>query len=76
MKAYDFDAVTFDADIYCVECLPDGVDEDSDEVYPIFADSEWDYVPVCCVCGMEHDYVSVLEQEEDTEESEEEDENA
>ena len=63
MKSYDFNAMTYDADIYCTECLPEGINEDSTEVFPIFADSEWDYTPVCCVCGREHDYVSVLEGE-------------
>ena len=61
MKAYDYDAVVYDCDIYCVECLPDNVDIDSEDVMPIFADSEWGYVPVCCSCGTEHDYIAILE---------------
>lgn len=59
MKAYDFDAVTYDASVYCTECLPDGVSVDDEEVHPIFADSEWDSYPVCDACGTEHDYVSL-----------------
>lgn len=61
MKSYDYYAVEYDSEIFCVECLPEGVDADSDEVYPIFADSEWDYAPMCCHCHTEHDYVTVLE---------------
>jgi hypothetical protein len=60
MKAYDFDAVVYDGEVYCVECLPVGVDEESDEVSPIFADDEWDDAPVCCMCGGEHDYMSII----------------
>jgi hypothetical protein len=33
------------------------------EVMPIFADSEWPYVPVCFACGTEHDYVMVIKEE-------------
>ena len=64
MKSYDFFAVTYEADIYCVGCLPKGVSVDDDEVSPIFADSEWDYPPSCCVCGETHDYVTVLDSED------------
>ena len=60
MKSYDFDAVTYEASIYCTECLPDGMSADSAAVHPVFADSEWDYMPVCDRCGREHDYVTVL----------------
>jgi hypothetical protein len=60
MHACNFYAVTYDADIYCNECLPEGVNPDSDEVHPIFGDAEWDYVPVCCQCGESHDYVSLI----------------
>ena len=60
MKSYDYEAMTYDADIYCVECLPEGVT--AKDAYPIFADSEWDSVPVCCVCGTEHDYVSIIKE--------------
>lgn len=61
MNSYDYDAVAYDADIYCVECLPKDVDvDDAESVYPIFADSEWDDAPVCCVCKTIHDYVTVL----------------
>ena len=59
MKAYDFDACVFDGEIYCNECLPDGVDTDCEDVQPIFASSEWDYYPTCCHCEGIHDYVSL-----------------
>lgn len=68
MKSYDYEAVTYDSDVYCVECLPEDFDED--DVFPIFADSEWDYVPTCCVCGAEHDYVILLTEEEKGDEDE------
>lgn len=73
MKSYDYDAATYDSDIYCVECLPDVFEPeaiDSGDVHPIFADSEWDYVPTCCVCGAEHDYVILLTEEEKGDEDE------
>ena len=59
MKSYDYDAVIWNDDIYCKNCLPAIILDDPD-CRPIFADSEWDYVPVCSMCGCEHDYVSVL----------------
>jgi hypothetical protein len=59
MHAYDFEACVFDGEIYCNECLPDGVDTDCEDVHPVFADSEWDYYPTCCACGETHDYVSL-----------------
>ena len=61
MNAADYDAVVWAGDIYCIECLPDGVDVESDDVQPIFTDSEWDYIPSCCVCGKEHDYIQLID---------------
>ena len=60
MKSYDYDAVVVDDEIYCVGCKPKNVRIDDPMLSPIFADSEWDYTPVCCVCGTEHDYVNVI----------------
>lgn len=57
MKSYDFEACAYDGDIYCNECLPDGIDTDHPEVMPVFADSEHDSYPVCGHCGAVHDYV-------------------
>ena len=61
MNAADYDAVVFDGDIYCIGCLPDGVNVESDDVHPIFADNECDHALVCCVCGTEHDYMRLLD---------------
>jgi len=60
MKSYHYEAVVYEGEIFCVECLPDGISEHSDDVMPIFANSEWDYTPICCKCGCEHDYVSII----------------
>jgi hypothetical protein len=60
MKAYDFDAVVYDGEVYCTECLPYGIRENSKGVDPIFADSEWDTPPVCGNCGEEHTYMSIM----------------
>ena len=51
MKSYDYYAVVYDCEIFCNKCLPDGVSVESENVMPIFADSEWDYIPVCCRCN-------------------------
>ena len=60
MKSYNYNAVTYNADVYCTGCLP--VEAESwPEVYPIFASSEWDYYPNCTVCGETHSYVSLTE---------------
>ncbi|GIW55021.1 MAG: hypothetical protein KatS3mg082_1425 [Nitrospiraceae bacterium] len=60
MKAWAFDAVTYEGAVYCVGCLPDGVSVEDPEVMPIFADSEWSRVPACDRCGATHSYVSVI----------------
>ena len=61
MNCYDFDAVVYEHDVWCIECLPAGINENSNGVVPIFADSEWDYIPTCYVCGGVHDYIMLLE---------------
>lgn len=60
MKAWDFDAVMYDGEVFCVEHLPEGATDNLDG-QPIFADSEWTHFPVCCVCGHEHTYVSLTQ---------------
>ena len=72
MRNNEFEAVVYDGAIYCVECLPDGVDTDDEEVSPIFAGSEWDTAPCCEHCGWVHDYMCVLNPSEEDEEEEEE----
>jgi hypothetical protein len=61
MKAWDYEAVVYDGAVYCVDCLPEGVDAESDAVTPIFASDE---VPapgaVCDQCGACHDYMNLL----------------
>lgn len=60
MKAYDFEACTYQGDVYCNGCLPRGLSVNSEEVTPIFASDEWEHTPVCCQCMEPHDYMSVL----------------
>lgn len=60
MQPYDYDAVVYNNDIWCIGCLPDRIDEKSDGVEPIFASSEWEYYPVCYQCGKEHNYIVLL----------------
>lgn len=59
MKSFDFDACAYDGEVYCNECLPEGVTTESESVMPVFADSEWDYYPSCSACHAEHDYVNL-----------------
>ena len=59
MKAFEYEAVVYDGQEYCVECLPEGVDVESDDVSPIFAHCEVDRPVVCCVCEAEHTYMDV-----------------
>lgn len=72
MKSYDFYAVVYDSEVFCLECLEVDVDDD-DDVSPIFADDEWDYTPCCSVCGEVFDYMNILEDNEDNEYNEDED---
>ena len=62
VKCDHHEAVMFDGCVYCVECIPEGVDLKSEEVQPIFAGSEWDVYPVCDECGEEHTYVALTEE--------------
>lgn len=61
MNACDYEAVVYGGGIYCVECLPDGITERSEDVSPIFADAEWDSFPHCEHCGRAHTYVSLTD---------------
>ena len=60
MKSYDYEAVTYDGAVYCIGCLPKGIDIEGEDVMPVFADSEWDSMPVCTICFKEHDYVNLI----------------
>ena len=60
MKAWDYNCVGYEGNIYCIGCLPDGVDMQSGDVSPIFECSTWDTYPVCCQCSREHDYVGLI----------------
>ena len=67
MKGFDYGAVVYDGEEYCVGCLPDGVTVDSRQdgellVSPIFATAEMDRYPVCGACGEEHTYVGLTQE--------------
>jgi hypothetical protein len=59
MKSFDYEAVVYEDEVYCVGCLPEGVGVDDEGVSPIFADSEWDYYPICTVCCEPHKYMNL-----------------
>ncbi len=61
MKAYvqEYYAVGYIMETYCIDCLPSYVDIISDNCQEILPDSEWDYVPICCVCDKEHMYMKI-----------------
>ena len=69
MFAYDYEAVVYGPDIFCVECLPEGVDTEDEEVEPIFAASEWYSAPICCQCGVVHEYMTILDEEGGTDDA-------
>lgn len=48
MKSYEVMGYCQDGEFQCIACC-DGID--TEECDPVFADSEWDCYPVCCVCG-------------------------
>jgi hypothetical protein len=64
MNATDFEAVVYDGEVYCVGCCP--VPISNEEVHPIFAASEWDYPPACCKCLEIHEYMHILEAEDES----------
>ena len=61
MKDFDYDAVIYDGEVYCKECLPSGIRLNNADVSPIFAGSEWDSFPICCACGEQHTYMNLTE---------------
>jgi hypothetical protein len=58
------DAVVFQGDVRCVECLPKGMTPDDPKVQPIFADSEWTSYFTCDMCGREHVYIRLTTEAE------------
>jgi hypothetical protein len=61
----DNEAVVYDNTVYCVACLPEGISVDDERVAPILADQEWEYAPVCKLCGETHDYMRILNEDEE-----------
>lgn len=59
MRTCDFDAVYFEGECYCNECLPDNMDTNEEEVSPIFAESSCSTYPVCIKCGYVHTYMDL-----------------
>lgn len=57
MNAYDYDAVIYYGEVYCLECLGP---RQRAKAAPIFADTEHEEYPVCTVCGTEHRYVTLF----------------
>lgn len=62
LRGYDWRAVLYDGEVYCDtgtrSCLPPPLTSDSPDVTPLFASGEqWNSMPVCVVCGCEHDYL-------------------
>jgi len=63
MNSCEYSAVAYEHEIYCIDCLPDGIENPNRVIDPIFANTEWDVYPICCICGREHDYVVLLEEQ-------------
>lgn len=56
MKSWDYEAVTFDGDIYCTGCVPENADKE--EISPVFASDEWAGPhPRCGKCGYVFEYL-------------------
>lgn len=64
MFDFEFEAVVYAGHVFCVECLPHGVSVGDEEVTPIFAGSEQEGPILCDNCGAEHDYMSIIDEEE------------
>ena len=48
----DYDAVIHNGQVYCVECVPDGIDQDA--ALPVYHGQPWTAICRCCVCGTLH----------------------
>jgi hypothetical protein len=64
VKSYDVLGYTFPGYAVCLDCHLKvehecGVE---DSCYPIFADSEWDYIPACDICGEAIEGVRITEE--------------
>jgi hypothetical protein len=62
MRGSDYDVVAYDGRVYCVGCLPEWIDRESDEVAPILSIEVWDRRPVCDACGYEHHCVGLTKE--------------
>jgi hypothetical protein len=61
--AWDFEAVTYQGAVYCVECVPIGADILGGDVVPIFSLDEWTKPGATCdKCLRLHDYMSLIEE--------------
>ena len=62
MKSWEYEGYTTkDGGVICCDCTGK-LSEDEENKFgymPIFADSEWDYYPVCDICLCELDYVGL-----------------
>lgn len=52
-----YKAVIYCGQCLCVACLPP--DHNSEDVEPIFKDTEIDSYPLCALCGELHDYMRI-----------------
>ena len=63
MKCYEFECVIYNGDVVCCDCLHNmGIDEESEEVMPIFADCETSGPVFCVECGEYFDYMNIIEE--------------
>jgi len=65
IKSYSVIGFTYNADYICTDCaenkgLSNGYNDHSDEVTPLFADSEFQHQPHCGNCGSELPYANVI----------------
>ena len=58
MSIWHYEAMTWDGDVYCVECLPEGVT--IDDAQAIFVIDQWPNPGAPCgYCDKIHDYMSL-----------------
>lgn len=58
MKSDDYEALSWEGQAYCVDCLPPEVKE---KATPILAEHKVDVYPACCICQKVHSYLDLTE---------------